>query len=138
MYLDISLHFVDIFISVWNVFYGHVFYLVFEVGMNLLACMDIFYYVMAVIFIVSIWYICGWLCIVFVLSLIQSSTLEVGGISGWKEVTIYAYMFIFSVSLVCMDGWHICLLSHHIYAFVMHLDLHIIFFYMHMLRGSFA
>ena len=61
-----------------------------------------------------------WMYIVFVLFLIQS-ILEVGDISGWMEVTIYAYMFIF-LSLVCMDGWHMCLLTYHIHALVMHLD----------------
>jgi len=34
---------------------------------------------------------------------------------GGNHICIHVYI---SVSLVCMDGWHMCLLSYHIYAFV--------------------
>ena len=38
---------------------------------------------------------------------------------GGNHICIHVYI---SVSLICMDGWRMCLLSYHIYALVMHLD----------------
>jgi len=75
MYLDISLIFVDIFICAWYVFCGHlylclvciswtcghVFYLVFEVSMNLVPCMDILFMLWQ-LSLLSLCGICGWLC----------------------------------------------------------------------------
>ena len=87
--------------------------------------MDIFISVMAVIFIVSMWYMC--LIVYCFLFPFDPTICHVFG--GWRyfwmdggnHLCIHSHI---SVSLLCIDGWHMCItVISFIYAFIVHLAL---------------
>ena len=111
LYLELDMYFV-----LWTYALCVCLYLISEVGMNLLACMDIFIYVMTVIFIVSM---CG-MCVLFLIPCWFNQlppNLEAKG----NHLCIHFHI---SVSLLCIDGWHMSLIViSFIYASIMHFAL---------------